>query len=187
MDSGGDTHCWVGCPIRRSRDQRLLASPPGFSQRATSFIASQCQGIHQMPLLRASRATPNGKDHSAIRAAISSLRRHCGIPHTSLAARARSPAYGHTTRFFTICHQPRPGTSHRRAPKAKPFSAAASAGGGEAGGGEAGGGEAGGGDRARTDDPLLAKQVLSQLSYTPVPEVGDQRSEVKKGRLPRIS
>jgi hypothetical protein len=44
----------VGCPIRRSRDQRSLASPPGFSQRATSFIASQCQGIHQMPLLRAS-------------------------------------------------------------------------------------------------------------------------------------
>jgi hypothetical protein len=43
----------VGCPIRRSRDQRSLASPPGFSQRATSFIASQCQGIHQMPLIRA--------------------------------------------------------------------------------------------------------------------------------------
>ena len=42
----------AGCPIRRSRDQRSLASPPGFSQRATSFIASQCQGIHQMPLLR---------------------------------------------------------------------------------------------------------------------------------------
>jgi hypothetical protein len=41
----------VGCPIRRSRDQRSLASPPGFSQRATSFIASQCQGIHQMPFL----------------------------------------------------------------------------------------------------------------------------------------
>jgi hypothetical protein len=30
----------------------VLASRPGFSQRATSFIASQCQGIHQMPLLR---------------------------------------------------------------------------------------------------------------------------------------
>ncbi len=27
--------------------------------------------------------------------------------------------------------------------------------------------EAGGGKRDRTDDPLLAKQVLSQLSYTP--------------------
>ena len=29
----------------------------------------------------------------------------------------------------------------------------------------------GGGKRARTDDPLLAKQVLYQLSYTPA---GDQ-------------
>jgi hypothetical protein len=66
MDSVRDTACAVGCPIRRSRDQRLLASPPGLSQRATSFIASQCQGIHQMPLLRLS-ASPNGKDHAAPR------------------------------------------------------------------------------------------------------------------------
>ena len=42
----------VGCPIRRSGDQRALASPPGFSQRATSFIASWRQGIHQMPLTK---------------------------------------------------------------------------------------------------------------------------------------
>ena len=27
---------------------------------------------------------------------------------------------------------------------------------------------AGGDERDRTDDPLLAKQVLSQLSYTPI-------------------
>ena len=40
----------VGCPIRISTDQRLLAAPHGFSQRATSFIASWCQGIHRMPL-----------------------------------------------------------------------------------------------------------------------------------------
>ena len=40
----------MGCPIRTSTDQRLLAAPRGFSQRATSFIASRCQGIHQMPL-----------------------------------------------------------------------------------------------------------------------------------------
>ena len=33
-------------------DQRVLAPPHSLSQRATSFIASQCQGIHQMPLLR---------------------------------------------------------------------------------------------------------------------------------------
>ena len=39
----------VGCPIRISTDQRLLAAPRGFAQRATSFIASWCQGIHRMP------------------------------------------------------------------------------------------------------------------------------------------
>ena len=33
-------------------DQSLLAAPHGLTQRATSFIASQCQGIHQMPLKR---------------------------------------------------------------------------------------------------------------------------------------
>jgi hypothetical protein len=49
MYSDRDTHCWVGCPIRISMDQRLLAAPHGFSQRATSFIASWCQGIHRTP------------------------------------------------------------------------------------------------------------------------------------------
>ena len=39
----------MGCPIQISTDQRLLAAPHGFSQRATSFIASWCQGIHRMP------------------------------------------------------------------------------------------------------------------------------------------
>jgi hypothetical protein len=39
----------VGFPIRRSPDQSLFAAPRGLSQRTTSFIASQRQGIHQMP------------------------------------------------------------------------------------------------------------------------------------------
>ena len=51
MYSDEDTRCRVGCPIRISTDQRLLAAPRGFSQRATSFIASWCQGIHRMPFL----------------------------------------------------------------------------------------------------------------------------------------
>lgn len=42
----------VGFPIRKSSDQSLLAAPRCLSQRATSFIASQCQGIHQMPFSR---------------------------------------------------------------------------------------------------------------------------------------
>ncbi len=52
MDSVLDTAEAVGCPIRKSSDQGLLAAPRSLSQRATSFIASQCQGIHQMPFLR---------------------------------------------------------------------------------------------------------------------------------------
>jgi hypothetical protein len=60
MDSARDTACAVGCPIRRSGDQRALASPPGLSQRATSFIASQCQGIHQMPF-SSPHTAPNTK------------------------------------------------------------------------------------------------------------------------------
>ena len=53
----------VGCPIRIPTDQRLLAAPRGFSQRATSFIASWCQGIHRMPLSRSiSRPRPRGRE-----------------------------------------------------------------------------------------------------------------------------
>ena len=48
----------VGCPIRISTDQSLLAAPRGFSQRATSFIASWCQGIHRMPF-SCSKITPS--------------------------------------------------------------------------------------------------------------------------------
>ena len=40
----------VGFPIRKSADQSFFAAPHGFSQRSTSFIASQRQGIHRMPL-----------------------------------------------------------------------------------------------------------------------------------------
>jgi hypothetical protein len=40
----------VGVPIRKSADQRLFAPPHGLSQRTTSFIASQRQGIHRIPL-----------------------------------------------------------------------------------------------------------------------------------------
>jgi hypothetical protein len=50
MDSAGDLPKGRGFPIRTSADQRSLASPRGFSQRATSFIASRRQGIHRTPL-----------------------------------------------------------------------------------------------------------------------------------------
>ena len=40
-----------GCPIRISPDQRSFAPPRGFSQLIASFIASESQGIHRLPLL----------------------------------------------------------------------------------------------------------------------------------------
>src|ERR1700737_5629804 len=43
-------HPKVGFPIRKSADQSFFAAPRGLSQRSTSFIASQRQGIHRMPL-----------------------------------------------------------------------------------------------------------------------------------------
>ena len=46
----------VGCPIRKSADQRVFAPPRGLSQRITSFIASYRQGIHQTPFLRSIRS-----------------------------------------------------------------------------------------------------------------------------------
>ncbi len=42
----------MGFPIRKFPDQCLLAAPQDLSQPVTSFIASRCQGIHQMPFRR---------------------------------------------------------------------------------------------------------------------------------------
>ena len=50
MDSVHGNPEGLGCPIRKSTDQSLFAAPRDLSQRTTSFIASQRQGIHRMPL-----------------------------------------------------------------------------------------------------------------------------------------
>ena len=39
----------VGCPIQISADRCVFATPRSFSQLITSFIGSQCQGIHPAP------------------------------------------------------------------------------------------------------------------------------------------
>lgn len=48
-----------GCPIRKSTDQSLFTTPRRLSQKTTSFIASQCPGIHRMPLLTWPYYVPN--------------------------------------------------------------------------------------------------------------------------------
>lgn len=51
----------TGCPIRTSSDLCSVAAPRCFSQLPTSFIGTQCQGIHRMPffLLLLSPVVPN--------------------------------------------------------------------------------------------------------------------------------
>ena len=39
-----------GCPIRKSTDQVVCADPRSLSQLITSFVASESQGIHRLPL-----------------------------------------------------------------------------------------------------------------------------------------
>ena len=41
----------VGCPIRTSTDQIILANPRSFSQLITSFFASESLGIPRAPLI----------------------------------------------------------------------------------------------------------------------------------------
>src|SRR4030095_1682091 len=48
----------MGFPIRKSAGRRLLTPHRSLSQRATSFIACVCQGIHQLPLPHARESTP---------------------------------------------------------------------------------------------------------------------------------
>ena len=67
MDSVGDHPDGWGFPIRKSPDQSVLATPRSLSQPITSFIASQCQGIRQTPLLcLISLCQRNGDSHRRI-------------------------------------------------------------------------------------------------------------------------
>ena len=92
MDSGHDTPYGVGCPIRTSRDRRSLAPSPGLSQRATSFIASRRQGIHQMPFVHSPTTPPRPS-----RKAGSGSHTHAGRPGCRHPERPRSPKARHHT------------------------------------------------------------------------------------------
>ena len=156
-----------GCPIRKFTDQSLFAAPRSLSQRTTSFIASQCQGIHQMPLSRLIALIINA---------------HLGRCRTS----ARNPADGHRRKTI-LCirfaclwavkrHNPRLAGKYRQIPsftmsisnthrlRGRNWSRS------PAGCRYCHNGALrldGGARRDRTDDLKLAKLALSQLSYGP--------------------
>src|SRR3712207_685806 len=74
----------VGFPIRRFLDQSSFAAPQDLSQRTTSFIASQRQGIHQMLLrhlitlmINVRSARPNNDLKKDLSSILSDRRRFC--------------------------------------------------------------------------------------------------------------
>src|SRR5207237_10054282 len=83
----------VGFPIRISADQSSFAAPRGFSQRSTSFIASQRQGIHQMPLFHLIALIINAHPALGVRSRIKACARTGGtlIRKTSLQDRTDNP------------------------------------------------------------------------------------------------
>ena len=182
MDSAGDTAEAVGCPIRKSTDQSLLAAPHGLSQRAASFIASQCQGIHQMPFIRlfytyecaTRRRKPTRDQHQPARirqrcivmtqpAVSPKLRRRpCRvILGHSFSSHVKDPisALGQIS-AFSLTDISWPGHCWSLSVILPP----------------------GGGGRDRTDDLMLAKHALSQLSYAP--SSGDRNQKSETGKQP---
>ena len=172
MNSVGDTAEAVGCPIRKSTDQGLLAAPHGLSQRAASFIASQCQGIHQMPFRRLI-------SYSIIRMRHAQEKAHKELDHQPAHASGKDASHdptdclpiaeatalsGHPRSLILFTCQ----RSHTRSQAdtcflsqrisrcrvigASLFVTVP---------------PPGGGGRDRTDDLMLAKHALSQLSYAP--------------------
>ena len=204
MDSARDLPKGRGFPIRTSADQRSLASPRGFSQRATSFIASRRQGIHRTPLSRSGptaaaatacrtqgrAAAPKGRTGfvpawkgRGVAAAPGRRARAC--VHLNATQTPNAHMHSHTQRARAVMRaRPRLRTNTTdpdspvkeraaacpRPAKGRPGEAAVVSEGPRSAHRPAGvGRRAGrpGGDRIRTDDPLLAKQVLSRLSYAP--------------------
>ena len=161
MNSVHDDPCGPGSPIRISSDQSSLSAPRGFSQSATSFIAFTRQGIHQMPLLHlrenhpCARVAPHLTDTQLLP---QSYFRHvlCQKNSSSEQPSPIRPNHPENIHRSTMSNNPTteprprrlnliPSTIHPSPPPR------------------------GGGDRDRTDDLLLAKQALSQLSYAPDP------------------
>ena len=231
----------MGFPIRKSADQSSFAAPRGLSQRTTSFIASQRQGIHQIPfrhlivlivdahpsaeaiaprtrLLKSSMQTERDrriqcfslyqrKDHVASLAShpkdVCVVRRTANNEHTRKRMRCRNRSDEKT--FVSMFEHERACARRALAQKRSdglPYSrchstkcpAQSRLGGGKkcsllftkdsrrenlvrTSGSHATSAVrgSGGARRDRTDDLLLAKQALSQLSYGP--DFGRRRSE----------
>ena len=179
MYSAGDTAEAVGCPIRKSTDQCLLAAPHGLSQRAASFIASQCQGIHQMPFRRLISSALTRRVSRHLRMRHAQEKAHIRTRHQPATASGKDASHDPTdcplsrgdgpvgsssvTYSLHMSKIPYPLTSGYLLSLSSDIDQAWSS-------------KVtvrhsflppGGGGRDRTDDLMLAKHALSQLSYAP--------------------
>ena len=157
----------MGFPIRISADQSFFAAPRGFSQRSTSFIASQRQGIHQMPFRHLIALIINAHPGLAFakHGTASMQKDQLASQDRPDGVRSSAPTYGycasarHSSRRRSDrsplhdVRQLRP--PRREADDGREFIQRTSI-------------PTGGARRDRTDDLLLAKQALSQLSYGPL-------------------
>jgi hypothetical protein len=122
----------VGCPIRRSPDRSPLAAPRGLSQRATSFVASWRQGIHQMPFLsldpaqrqpRRPRARGTAPPPRRGQATTRAKPRACiPMPRTRRARETERPKKKRARRDKHACQRPsaRDARGRREAPRLAP-------------------------------------------------------------------
>ena len=167
-----------GSPIRKSTDHGMCAPPRRLSQLTTSFFAYTRLGIHHVPFVACQKNLSIGKLQSHV------------TPITNPSGSQWKPCPNKTLQYSTVKEprppsappsrrfRPLPPTNRRRQNLPPPFGAGKT---------EArrvrrktretsGPEDRGGGEGTRTPDPLLAKQVLCQLSYTPttVEGVSDQ-------------
>ena len=158
MNSVGDHPDGWGFPIRKSPDQCVLATPRSLSQPITSFIASQCQGIRQTPLLcLISLCQRSGDSHrrlGSFRAGDDPHYVNGLLPFPTTPPRRRNPENLDFKDLILQMNDVKERQLGTAAPRVlcRALSRACD----------------GGGRRDRTDDLLLAKQALSQLSYAPV-------------------
>ena len=105
----------MGCPIRKFPDQSLFAAPRNLSQRTTSFIASQRQGIRRIPfrhliVLEIRKRTIKACDASQASTEEARLGRRASIPFliekTSFASNTSgSPRSGGAHDWYAIERQ----------------------------------------------------------------------------------
>ena len=103
-----------GYPIRQSRDLRICASPPGFSQLVTAFFARIRQGIPHKPVFRLTillfphslLASRGHLEWVRLRALHCPQPRGCASPHGMVAHCGSSRCPGCEARFVRFARAP---------------------------------------------------------------------------------